>query len=383
MSDWSVGRVLKRYGQQYLDRFGESMTAQQKKVLRAVMACREESLGTIRYRCVSCGNEHTLPRSCCNRHCAACQHERTQDWLETQRGRLLPCGYFMITFTIPQEVRAAILAHPRLAYAAMMKAASQALKVAATNPKHVGVKETGFLGVLHTWGRDLGYNPHVHFVVPAGGLDRNGQWQSSRASVFVPEQILAVLFRNKLRDELRGTACFEQIDPAVWRGRWSVDSEAVGSGEAALNYLAPYVIRGAVSNWRVTWCNDSESIDTAMCALQVKRSGTHQYRAMPLSVIEFIRRWLMHVLPKGLHRVRHYGFMHSSSKRSIEELQILIAVSLGQVHYLVCHQQLVMADRKQMRCPNCGGEMVSLGYFPPCNVFCNLVDTHLAARAPP
>ena len=168
----SVSRVLKRYGQQYLDRYGPTMTAQQKKVLRAVMACRETSLGTIRYQCAGCGNTHIVPRSCCNRHCAACQHERTKTWLAQQTERLLPCHYFLVTFTVPQEVRAAMLAHPQAGYAALMSAAVESLKTAATNERHVGASEVGMIGVLHTWSRDLGYHPHVHFLVPGGGIDR-------------------------------------------------------------------------------------------------------------------------------------------------------------------------------------------------------------------
>ena len=124
----SVSSVLQRYGGQYLERHGHTMTAQQKKVLRAVMACRTESLGTIRYRCADCGCTQTVPRSCCNRHCPACQHQRVQTWLESQTDRLLPCHYFLITFTVPQEVRAAMLAHPAEGYAALMSAAADSLK---------------------------------------------------------------------------------------------------------------------------------------------------------------------------------------------------------------------------------------------------------------
>ena len=151
----SVSSVLKRYGMQYLDRFGHTMTAQQKKVLRAVMACRTESLGTIRYRCVSCGGTQTVPRSCCNRHCPACQHERVQAWLAEQTERLLPCHYFLITFTVPQEVRAAMLAHPAEGYAALLTAAAESLKTAATNERHVGAREVGMFGVLAFVGKRL------------------------------------------------------------------------------------------------------------------------------------------------------------------------------------------------------------------------------------
>jgi len=386
----SVSAVLKRYGQQYLDRFSPTITAQQKKVLRAVMACREDRLGTIRYACVGCGHEHTVPRSCCNRHCPACQHEATQAWLAKQSDRLLPCHYFLITFTVPQEVRQAMLRHPIQAYSAMMSAAAEALKTGATNERHVGATETGFFGVLHSWGRDLTYHPHCHFVVPAGGVDSDGRWTSSRVSVFVPAQILAVLFRNKLRDGLRGTECFDEIPSSVWKRTWKVDSKAVGDGKRALTYLAPYVIRGAVANWRVTECDDLDSIEDARLSLQVKRSGTKKYRSVSLSVIEFIRRWLLHVLPAGLHRVRYYGFLHNSSRRSIAELKWMVAVAMLNLYYLTCTEVLVMADSPKLRCPHCGGPLVSLGYVPPpTELF--VVDpmpreqlmSWLSARAPP
>ena len=383
----SVSAVLKRYGQQYLDRFGPTMTAQQKKVLRAVMACREDALGTIRYACVSCGHEHTVPRSCCNRHCPACQHQAVQAWLQKQRDRLLPCHYFLITFTVPQEVRAALLRHPLAGYAAIMSCAAEALKTAATNERHVGATETGFFGVLHTSGRDLTFHPHAHFVVPAGGLDQRGRWTSSRVSVFVPAQILAVLFRNKLRDRLRGTECFDAIPSSVWQRTWKVDSKAVGDGKHALTYLAPYVIRGAVANWRVTQYDVADSIEDAKLSLQVKRSGTKKYRPVPLSVIEFIRRWLLHVLPAGLHRVRHYGFLHSSSRHSIAELKWLVAVAMMNLYYLTCSEVLVMANSPKLRCPRCGGQMISLGYTPPTFVLESApreqLMSWLSARAPP
>ena len=437
----TVSQVLKRYGQQYLDTYGKTMTAQQKKVLRAVIACREESLGTIRYGCLNCGHEHTLPRSCCNRHCPACQHELSQAWLAQQQDRLLPCAYFLITFTVPREVRAAFQRFPAEGYAALMSSAAEALKEAATNARHVGATECGFFGVLHTWGRDLSYHPHVHFVVPAGGLDASGSWKSSRVSVFVPTQILAVLFRNKLRDRLRRNKtlrdepdkvepnkvepdeaepnapepneasakpesgqCFDAIPSSVWQRRWTVDSKAVGDGKHALTYLAPYVMRGAVANWRLTERfsgssrhgqsgvspADSEgskvseaevSLEAAMVSLQVKRSGCSRYRGVELSVIDFIRRWLHHVLPKGLHRVRHYGFMHSSSRHDLAELQWLVAATLGDLYYLTCTQSIVQAPPSRLRCPHCGGAMVLLGYFdPPEPVFQPAPETTAAAR---
>ena len=369
----SVSGVLKRYGAEYLKEFGHRVTAQQKKVLRAVMACREDTLGTISYACTGCGHRHTVPRSCCNRHCAGCQHDAVQTWLEKQQAKQLPCNYFMITFTVPRELRSACLRNPEVAYRAIMSCCSEALKIGAANERFVGAAKTGFTGVLHTWGRDLGYHPHAHFIVPAGGLDNQGQWVNSRSSLFVPEQVLAHRFRELMKDRLKDEAGFESVPSSVWVRRWVVDSTGVGDGKRALEYLAPYVARGAVGNWRVTQCDGfpfkesevQQSLAEVKLTLQVKPSGSSAYRPMPLSVAEFIRRWLLHVLPQGLHRVRHYGLMHSASGHDFEELRWKVAAATMRLYLFACTQIIVMAELPKMRCPHCGGVMISMGYSPP------------------
>lgn len=373
----SVSQVLKRYANAYLQKYRTRTTAEQKKVLRAVAACRETTLGTIRYRCVSCGSEKNVPRSCCNRHCPACQWQTQQKWLARQQRLLLPCSYFLITFTLPKQLRPVAMKFPADVYRALMKAAAESLKTAATNPRFVGAVETGFLGVMHTWGRDLSFHPHGHFLVPGGAIDAQGKWKSSRASLFVPEQVLEKLFRGQFKALLDKAGLLKHVDPKVWQGRFVVDSKAVQSGRQALAYLAPYVTRGCVANWRVTRCNDAQSLDDATLVLQVKRSGTRKYKPMPMSVTEFIRRWLQHVAPNGFHRVRHYGFMNSSSRRSHQELQLLIAASRGDLHYLAAPQPVVQSEPAKMQCACCGGMMVSLGYTPPTEL------PQLAGRAPP
>jgi predicted RNA-binding Zn-ribbon protein involved in translation (DUF1610 family) len=377
----SVSKVLQRYGQQYLDRFGTTMTAQQKKTLRAVMACRTEALGTIRYLCLSCGHERSVPRSCCNRQCPACQQDKAQQWLQTQLDRLLPCAYFLITFTVPPELRGVMMAHPQEGYNAMFHAAVGALKKAAHNERHVGAGQLGFFGVLHTSGRALTFHPHCHFVV-AGGAVGEGAWKPSRADYFVPERVLSILFRAKLRDELQQAGLPDDVPAEAWQRDWTVDAVAAGDGQASLKYLAPYVFRGPVSNWRVTDCCWSESLDDARLVLQVKPSGTRKYRPMPLTVTEFIRRWLQHVLPSGFQRVRHYGFLNSHSKLSLREVRWLIAVSNGLLFYLACGVELVLATAAKMTCPECGGPMICRGYWPPAPDLVEMPVT-FTARAPP
>jgi len=378
----SVTNVLKHYGQQYLDRFGATLSAQQKKVLRAVMACRTDQLGTVSYLCLSCGHNLTVPRSCCNRHCPACQHDETSQWCQRQLDRLLPCTYFLITFTVPPELRPVLLAHPREGYAAMMTAAADSLTAAASNERHVGAGQHGFFGVMHTWGRDLKYHPHCHFIVAGGavGEDENGlYWKPSRANYFVPEKVLSILFRAKLRDALKAVRLFDRIPASAWQRDWVVDSVA-GDGRASLKYLAPYIFRGPVADWRVTDCDWSESLDDASLILQVKPSGQRKYRQIPLTVVEFIRRWLLHVFPSRFHRVRHYGFLHSHSRYSLAEIRWLILASCGLLHYLACSVTTVAPAAGKLTCPCCGGPLLCLGYQPPSTSF---DPSRCTTRGPP
>src|SRR5262245_46678446 len=189
----TVADVVRRYGGDYLDRFGATMPAEHKKVLRAVAACRTGTLGVVLYRCQSCGATHAMGRSCGNRHCPSCQQNKSDAWLKDQIDRLLPCPYFLLTFTLPAELRTLARSHQRVVYSALFEASGAALRRLAADEKFVGTDRLGFLGVLHTWGRTLEYHPHVHYVVPGGGLSADGsRWLSSRADFFVPVKALSI-----------------------------------------------------------------------------------------------------------------------------------------------------------------------------------------------
>src|SRR5271169_1446558 len=253
----TVADVMRRYGEQYLERFGATMPGEHKKVLHAIAACRTGKLGTVIYACQSCGTTHAIGRSCGNRHCPTCQHDKTEEWLETQTGRLLPCPYFLVTFTLPPELRAVARSHQRIIYSALFEASSEALRKLAADPKFLGTDRLGFWGVLHTWGRTLEYHPHVHYVVPGGGIDADSsRWLPSRADFFVPVKALSPIFRAKFRDALAREGLLNQVDPAVWDRDWVVDARAAGDGQAALRYLASYVFRVAIGDHRIVWCDD-------------------------------------------------------------------------------------------------------------------------------
>src|SRR3954453_18385229 len=350
----TVADVLRRYGDGYLERFGAAMPAEHKKVLRAITACRTGRLGTVVYQCASCGTTHAMGRSCGNRHCPTCQQDKAKAWLETQIDRLLPCPYFLLTFTVPAALRDWVRSHQRIAYAALFEASSAAIKTLASNPRYVGSSRCGFFGVLHTWGRTLEYHPHVHYVVPGGAISEDGsQWLPSRPDFFVPVRALSILFRAQFRAALGRAGLLCEVDPAVWRQDWVVHSQAVGDGQASLKDLALYVFRVAISDRRIISCADGR------VTFSYRRGGSNRWQKITVDAFEFIRRFLQHVLPGGFQKVRHYGFLSPNSQESISAVRWLIALHLGLTYRLAGHApapaRTVTAPRP--RCARCGGPM--------------------------
>jgi hypothetical protein len=355
----TVADVLRRYGAQYLERFGANMPREHKKVLRAICACRTGELGRVLYACQSCRTVHVVGRSCGNRHCPSCQHEKTQAWLEKQTDRLLPCPYFLVTFTLPPELRAIARSHQRVVYSALFEASSAALRALAADPKFVGTDRLGYFGVLHTWGRTLEYHPHVHYVVPGGGIDHDGnRWLPARADFLVPVKALSTVFRGKIRDILAREGLLDLVKPAVWQRDWVVNSQAVGDGQASLRYLAPYVFRVAIGDHRIVSCDDDRVV------FIYRRVGSNRPRRMALDAMEFLRRFLQHVLPAGFQKVRHFGFLSPNSGIAIEAVRWLVTLHNGGVFSLLVNPSGVRIAPSPPRCPTCGGALTLLGFVP-------------------
>ncbi len=355
----TVADVLRRYGESYLQRYGAAIPVEHRKVLHAITACRTGELGTVLYMCESCGRMHAMGRSCGNRHCPTCQQDKTKAWLETQTARLLPCPYFLLTFTVPAALRAVVRRHQHVAYAMLFDASSAAIRKLTANPKYVGSSRCGFFGVLHTWGRTLEYHPHVHYVVPGGCLSDDGTaWLPSRADFFLPVRALSILFRAKFRDAMDRVGLLAGVDPAVWRQDWVVHSQAVGDGQASLKYLAPYVFRVAISDRRIVSCDDGE------VTFSYRRSGSNRWRKMNVGAHEFIRRFLQHVLPKGFQKVRHYGFVSPNSRISVEAVRWLVTLYYGLIYWLLGQIPQKVATEPRIRCVACGGSMRMLTVQP-------------------
>ena len=300
--------------------------------------------------CKKCDLYRYSYHSCKNRHCPKCQNEQANQWLEEQKNLLLPVEHFMVTFTLPKELRAVARSNQKTVYNILFRASSQALQKLALDPRFVGGR-IGMVGVLHTWTRDLQYHPHVHYIVAGGGLDDEGRWKSSGDRFLVPGKPLNIIFRAKVRDELKKAGLFEQVDKRVWKKEWVVDLEPVGMGEAAFKYLAPYIFRVAISNNRILKLEDGR------VTFKYKESATDRIRFSTVTAEEFIRRFLQHVLPERFVKVRYYGLWSPSNRRLLTKARELLGARTTERGPALpgdAQQQ----DGEGRRCPECGGELI-------------------------
>lgn len=354
----SIREIFRRYGAEYLDRYGDKIPRSHKKVIRAIRGCRTGAYGTLIYCCEDCGSLHALPCSCGNRHCPACQQKKAEEWLDKQKKKLLPCHYFLITITLPQALQRVIRSHARVGYAAMFSCAYSAIKKLTKDPRFLGSSRIAMTAVLHTWGSQLQYHPHLHIIIPGGGLTKEGNaWLPSRQDLFVHTKPLAKIIRAKMRDTMQNAGLLDDIDPDVWNQEWVVDSQAVGSGETSMRYLARYVFRVAISNNRII------SYDNHRVSFQYKVSKKRKWRTMTLDAIEFIRRFLQHVLPDGFMKVRHYGFLNANFAISLDIIRNLINL-LCRSHYET-QEAVSSCSRKQPRCSQCKGVLRWIFFCPP------------------
>lgn len=345
-----LNTLFARHGADYLERFAATIPAVHKKALGALMACRTPSAGLLLCACPACERSRLVARSCGNRHCPTCQGAKAFAWLHRQCLRALPTHHFMITFTVPEPLRAFLRAHQSVGYEALFAASSAALKTLAANPRY-GLGDTpGFFGVLHTWGRTLNYHPHIHYVVPGGALDRDdSRWHASSPGFFLPVRALSILYRAKFRDAMARDALLGQIDSSAWSVAWNVHCQGVGDAHNALAYLSRYVFKVAIGNERILGLNDTH-VRFAYTA-----SNSHRRRTMTLAIPEFIRRFLQHVLPTGFMKVRYYGFLSPSFRRPFQDIRARVEIAHG---FNVDPPTVPdSAPSQPLRCEHCGARM--------------------------
>ena len=323
-----VADIFRRHGAEYRQAYGVSMSHGQQRVMRAIELCRTAALGGHRDQCDRCGHERFSYDSCRNRHCPKCQSLAKAKWLEARQAELLPVEYFHVVFTVPEAIAAVALQNKRVVYSILFRAASGTLCSIAADPKHLGAK-IGFLAVLHTWGQNLLFRPHLHCVVPGGGISRDGcRWISCRPGFFLPVRVLSRLFRGKFLAYLK--EAFDQkklrfggkltglADSGIFSDflrdarmkEWVVYCKPPFAGPSkVLDYLGRYTHRVAISNHRLVRLQDGK-----VTFRWKDYSHGNRIRLMTLDVNEFIRRFLLHVLPAGFVRLRHYGLLSNRDR---------------------------------------------------------------------
>ena len=351
------------------------LSLHQLKVMSAIEHCRTAALGGHVEACTDCGHWRIAYNSCRNRHCPRCQAAAARTWLEAREADLLPIGYFHVGFTLPAEIAAIAFHNKALVYDLLFKAASETMLTIAGDPKHLGAR-IGITAVLHSWGSALTHHPHVHMIVPGGGIAPDGQrWVSSRPAFLLPVRVLGALFRRLFLTRLLqlhnvGRLAFfgslahltdrraflRHLSP-VRKKRWVVYAKPPFAGhEAVLAYLSRYTHRVAISNSRLL------AFDQRGVTFRYKdyrRAGADRQQVMTLTADEFIRRFLLHVLPKGFHRIRHYGLLAGTMRKdSIALARKLLAVTPPP-------EDGATEEPPDTRppCPCCGGHMVVIEAF--------------------
>jgi hypothetical protein len=314
-----VADVFRRFARDYLSAHGASMLPSHRRAITDIQACRTEVLGGHLWRCEQCSAEVFSYHSCKNRSCPKCHTDQTEHWLEARRAEMLPTHYFHITVTVPEELRAVMRANQRDGYAALMKAAAEAIIELARDPRHVG-GTVGVLAVLHTWTQQLLYHPHVHCLVTGGGISDDGRnWHPARKAFLVPVRALAKLVRGKLRAALARRRPDLVLPEAAWSKPWVVHCTAWGDGEqAVLDYLARYVFRVAITNTRIV------GLDDEAVTIRHKQRKSTRWRTSRIPGQEFMHRFLQHVLPKGMHKVRYFGLWHPARREHAARARLLL-----------------------------------------------------------
>ena len=384
-----VADVFRRYGDTYRQQHGASMSVAQWRVMNAIEVCRTAALGGHLERCDQCGYERNAFNSCRDRHCPKCQCLARAQWIEERQSELLEVPYFHVVFTVPEEIAAIAYQNKEVVYGILFQTTAETLKTIAADPKHLGA-EIGFFAVLHSWGQNLQFHPHLHCVVPGGGLSPDGErWISSRPNFFLHVHVLSRLFRRlflealqhefdsgKLQffnalESLRERRTFVQLLDRLKAHEWVVYAKRPFAGpQQVLDYVGRYTHRVAISNHRLL------DIENGQVHFEWKdyRDGG-QVKTMTLSADEFIRRFLLHVLPNGLQRIRYYGFLGNRyRKEKLAQCRRLLGMQTPveptkstEKDYRNLYEELTGNSLHQ--CPQCNqGRMLVIAILPgmPC-----------------
>jgi hypothetical protein len=376
-----VADIFDRHGAAWRSANAGHMSLGQLQVMSAVVSCRTAALGGHVERCEDCDHTRIAYNSCRNRHCPKCQGAAARDWLAEREAELLTVAYFHLVFTLPAAIADIAYHNKAVIYDALFKASSEALLTIAADPKHLGAR-IGITAVLHTWGSAMTHHPHVHMIVPGGGIALDGsKWVVCKPSFFVPVRVLSKLFRRLMLEKLAAAhaagklrffgehadlleaGAFAAFLAPLRTTRWFVYCKKPFAGpQAVLAYLARYTHRVAIANSRLIAADDN---GVTFKWKDYRFEGRERYKTMTLAPDEFIRRFLIHVLPKGFHRIRHYGLLASAARQAnIARVRELLAASEPPTLPDPTTKATAPAPNDHRPpCPCCGGRMIVVETF--------------------
>jgi len=358
--------VVRRFIGPYKEQFGHLMLPSHHRALRDIAQCMTKAMGGGRYQCHDCDETFWCYHGCRNRSCPKCHGRQTMEWLQSRSAEVLPCRYFHLIATVPSELRSLFLRHQKTLYGLLMKIAADTVRDLAAEKRFVGA-QVGILAVLHTWTGQLHHHPHVHMLVTGGGVTADGAaWHEAPKDFLVPVRKLSPVIAKRFAVALQKDhpEIFEQIPDKVWRREWCSYCKPYGKGQdAVLNYLARYVFRVALTNRRLV------AMDETHVTLRYKDHDTGQWRTVRLEGIQFLRRFLFHVLPKGFHKVRYYGLWHPCKRHWQARARLLLelttapgtrspAVLLCDIADEALEQSGLASHDHGVKCPKCGSTNV-------------------------
>jgi len=340
----TLAQLMRQHQRELKARYQSIMQRQHRVAMQAIMDCHTPACGTLEYKCESCLKRQSYYRSCGHRSCPSCQHSVNNEWLDRQRHKLLPLEYYMVTFTLPYELRSFVWHHQKWAYQTLFDCAVATLTEFAKKDKKMG-DDIGMTGVLHTHSRELTFHPHGHFIVPGGGLNKKLKfWQKKPGKYLFNGKALAKMFRGKFLAAMKMNGFYV---PDKNPTKWIAQCQHVGSGEPALVYLARYLYRGVVNEKNII------NYDGDKVTFRYQDSDSKQWKTKTESAVNFLWRILQHVLPKGFRRVRDFGFLHGNAKKVLKRLQMVLHVNLP---------ALISATPTEVSCPCCGRKMMFIWF---------------------
>jgi hypothetical protein len=371
-----VADIFRRHGEAYRKTHDGHLGRIERRTMKAIELCRTAELGGHVEGCQTCGAIRIAYNSCRNRHCPKCQGQACREWLAAREGELLPVSYFHVVFTLPAQIAAIAFQNKTAVYTILFKTAAETLRTIAADPKHLGAG-IGHIAVLHSWGQNLHYHPHIHCIVPGGGPSPDGKrWISCRPGFFLPVRVLSRLFRRLFLQELQAAfdagrldffgnlaelakpAAFSRNLTAIRRLEWVVYAKPpFGGPEQVLAYLGRYTHRIAIANSRLISIAGSK---VTFRWKDYRQRG--KAKVMTLDAPEFIRRFLLHTLPDGFHRIRHYGFLANGHRAAKLEVCRCLLDAKTPANALRAHHTTAEPAPSWRNCP-CGGQMIMLGIW--------------------